>query len=153
MSPAASKPAPTALEHAFVVTLAGGPPIGAFLELSGLGVQIAVHEYAEGGANYGTWKLPGRVTHSNVTLRRGVTNQAIFFDWANSTSIESRDVLLFFVGPDRRALHKFALTAAYPASWSGPSANIGASSAATESLEIAHHGIVRVGGYQSVPGV
>ncbi|MCW2997660.1 MAG: hypothetical protein JWQ20_4087 [Conexibacter sp.] len=137
---------PTVLEQSFVATVGEGAQlVGAFLEISGIGIQIDTHEYAEGGNNAFVWRLRGRTRHPNVTLKSGLTDQAVLYEWASGGAISGpQDVHVFFLGPDRRVLQMFALLSASPVRWTGPSANIAANAVGTESLEIAHNGVVRV---------
>src|SRR5947207_15122479 len=64
----------------FVFTV-DGLTIGAFTEVSGLAVQIAVEEVAEGGQNQYTHKLPGRMKWPNLVLKRGVTDTDNLLAW------------------------------------------------------------------------
>lgn len=119
-----------------------------FSEVAGLEVSREVEEYAEGGRNYATHKLPGRVSHGNLTLKRGVTTSTTLWDWLEQTSgmVEGgkllrrtvRVVLLDRLGTEVRS---WTVRRAYPVKWSGPTMTAGSNDLAIESLELAHEGI------------
>src|SRR5512144_2873327 len=62
----------------------GGIEIGTFTEVSGLQVQREVEEITEGG-HQGTHHLPGRLSHPNLVLKRGVTNDDALLGWLRDT--------------------------------------------------------------------
>ena len=70
-------PAPAYL---FYVELAG-IIVGAFSECSGLSVKRDVETVKEGGVNDYVHKLPGRMTYSNITLKRGLTISRQLWSW------------------------------------------------------------------------
>ncbi|WCB93492.1 hypothetical protein DSM104299_02205 [Baekduia alba] len=144
-NPKTTAPAPTALQHAFVATLGNGSRLlGAFLEISGLGFDYQTYNYEEGGNNLFTWTLTGRVRHSHITLRSGVTDSTVLFDWASNRGPLSgpQNLLLRFTDPAGDTLRTFSIAAAIPVKWTGPTADIGANAVATETLEIAHRGLL-----------
>ena len=58
-----------------------GRQIGAFTEVSGLGVTIDVEDVPEGGQNAYTHKLLGRMKWPNLVLKRGITDTNALFEW------------------------------------------------------------------------
>jgi phage tail-like protein len=145
-SPGPSDPASIALEHSYRVYLGGGGAyLGTFLEVSGLGVEYEVYEYAEGGRNGYVRKLRGRVKHPNLTLKSGLTDQKVLLQWVlgQGTLKGPQDLLLVFTTAAGAVLRSFGFAHAEPVRWTGPNANIGASAVATESLEIAHRGLTQ----------
>src|SRR5579875_2900487 len=52
-----------------------------FKECSGLQLQTEVFEYAEGGLNGYTHKIPGRTQVGNLTLRRGLVQDDQLWTW------------------------------------------------------------------------
>jgi phage tail-like protein len=117
-------------------------PIGYFTEASGLGSELEVLSFNEGGRNDSVWKLPTRMKHPNLVLKRGVTSIKDLEEWADAS----------FMGPDRKeitltmynqALEKvrsWSFQDAYPVKWTGPSFNAAQNTVATEVIEIAHTG-------------
>lgn len=134
----------TVLEHCYKVKVGDGKQLlGTFLEVSGLSVQVETHPYEEGGRNDFVYQLRGRTKHTNVTLKSGVTNQTTLLDWLMGRGAlhGPQDLLIQFTSADGQViLRTFGLIQAMPVRWTGPNANIGANSVATESLEIAHRG-------------
>lgn len=136
-------PTPVALEHAFFVVV-GTSILGAFMEVSGLGMSYATHDYEEGGNNDFVHRLPGRASHPNLTLRTGLMRQPVLFRWAQRKGefAAPQIVTIVFTDPAGLPFTWFQLQHATPVRWTGPTGNIGANAAATESLEIAHQGMV-----------
>jgi phage tail-like protein len=134
-----------ALEHAFVVTVGPGRLLlGAFLDVSGIGLDYEVHEHAEGGNNLFVHKLRGRLRQQNLTLKSGLTDQDLLLDWVlgRGDLFGPQDIHLAFTNADGTALRAFGFHAAIPIRWTGPQANIAANAVATETLELAHCGLI-----------
>ena len=142
MSAAAQTPPNLALEHAFKVTV-GGKPLGAFTSASGLSAQFHTYEYEEGGNNLFVHRQRGRMKYDNLVLSGGVTDQTVLLDWLMAGRSQARQiVVVWFLSPNTKNLRRFAFGGAAPVRWTGPSANANANAIATESLEIAHQGMV-----------
>ncbi|MEX2374508.1 MAG: phage tail protein, partial [Dehalococcoidia bacterium] len=63
-----------------------GVRVGAFTEVSGLHVEVEkIHEIKEGGQNEFVHQFPGRLKWSNIVLKRGTTDNALF-EWFQKTS-------------------------------------------------------------------
>jgi phage tail-like protein len=133
-----------ALEPAFSVRI-GQVMLGTFTECTGLAAEHETYSYAEGGNNLFVQTLVGRLRHPHVTLKGGLTDQGVLLDWVlgkGSLGGAPADVTVSFHKPDGSALRRFYLVAAVPVRWSGPTGNAGANAVATESLEIAHQGVM-----------
>lgn len=136
-----------ALEHAYRVYLGSGDTfLGTFLEVRGLGLEYETWEYAEGGNNRFVHRLRGRLKQANLTLSSGVTDQTVLLGWVlgTGTLTGSQDLSIHYVTAAGDLLRSFGFSQAMPVRWTGPNARIGASSVATESLEIAHQGLTRI---------
>jgi len=132
----------------FQLTL-GKLDIGHFEECSGIGAEVEVKDYAEGGNNGFVHKLPTRVKYQNVVLKRGVTHQRALLDWFNSTrqqGIEAKwgEVTVTLMGPAGESVQTWSFKEAYPIKWTGPTLNAASNAIATETLEIAHAGMTVV---------
>jgi phage tail-like protein len=119
--------------------------IGVFARCSGLQVEYEVTEYAEGGENGYVHKLRGRRRYPNLLLSRGVTSETGLLDWM----LESEDPkrrptatveLLDELGRVQRA---WCFSGAFPVRWVGPTLGERTGEVASESLEIAHAGLLR----------
>lgn len=66
-------------KHLFLVELS--PDISAgFQKCSELSAEAAKIEYHEGGSII-PWKIPGRMTFTDITLERGTSTSRAFYDW------------------------------------------------------------------------
>ena len=130
-------------ELSFLIEIQGRE-IGRFATCTGLGVEYDVLEYAEGGNNEYVHQLRGRVRYPNVVLGRGITHEDELLRWLFAAEPPSQrpTVTITMNDPTGKPVRHFALAAALPVRWTGPSAQRGASGTATESLEISHAGFV-----------
>lgn len=127
-----------------------GRPLGQFREASGLSVTIEVEEVIEGGQNFHIHKLPGRFKFSNVTLRRGVTEDNGLVAWIDEVTaggfekkgkkLKRNTVAITLVSAAGKRLRTWTLQEAFPASWKGPDFNLASDDFLVEEVEIAHHG-------------
>lgn len=117
---------------------------GGFVECTGLGLEVQVQDYQEGGRNDIVHKLPSRAAQSNVVLKRGVVDRRLF-DWVNRHALGEfapRTVSVRVLHPDDgRVTAELRLTAAFPCKWTGPDLNAGQSGVAVETLELCHQGL------------
>ena len=129
----------------FTVTFEDLPP-GGFSDCTGLQAETEVQEYAEGGLNTHTWRLPGRSKQSNVTLKRGLVNK-VLWDWYDAIRtgrFKSRNASILVHDPSGSDdLIEFQLVDAFPVKWVGPELSASANNLAIETLELAHQGLLR----------
>src|SRR6187399_684896 len=120
----------------------GGIFRGSFQEVSGLDSSIDVAEYREGGnANPSVYKLPGRSKYSNVTCKRGITDDDSLWNWhmqwvkgdPAAQRLAVGIVLLDRTGRERMRWH---CEAAWPVKWTGPTFNAKGNEVAIETFEI-----------------
>ena len=128
---------------AFLIEIQGRE-IGRFAQCTGLGVEYDVLEYAEGGNNEYVHQLRGRVRYPNVVLGRGITHEDELLRWLFTAEAPSQRPTVTITMNDAtgKPVRHFALAAALPIRWTGPSSETGSRGAATESLEICHAGFV-----------
>jgi phage tail-like protein len=114
-----------------------------FSEVSGLAMEVAVEDVEEGGNNNFVHKMPGRCKVGNVTLKRGLTNSKDFLEWtlkmANGT-IQPKQVTVIMYNVNGQPAMKWIFRGAFPVKWTGPQFKADDSSAAIESIELAHDG-------------
>ncbi|MGQ4484608.1 phage tail protein [Streptomyces sp. 372A] len=123
----------------------GGSDLGAFHTCSGLGAEVEIEQYAEGGNNGYTWQLPGRITWTNITLTRPVTTDTLkIARWLNETTqrVERKDGEIVALRPNLSRIVSWQIQGIVPVRWQGPSFDPANSQAAIETLEIAHEGLV-----------
>jgi phage tail-like protein len=149
-------------KYRFVVTLDPGdaylPPAqavllplvaaGAFQEITGLGAQLEVTSYAEGGRNDTTHQLPLRHKWNPITLKRGVVREPGLWLWYQAGLADSlgarRDGAVILLGPDGTPAAAWAFHGGLASKWTGPDLHAEQNAVAIESLEIAHEGLTKV---------
>ncbi|HEY0510239.1 MAG TPA: phage tail protein [Blastococcus sp.] len=127
-----------------------GLEVGGFSEVTGLEAVVETTTYREGGENSFEHKLAGPVAYPrNVTLRRGLTDSADFWDWLDHVGLGlviRRNLTIMLLGADGEPALLWDCRAAFPVRWSGPELNAASPVVAFETLEVAHHGITRARG-------
>ncbi|MDH6108478.1 phage tail-like protein [Kitasatospora sp. MAP12-15] len=122
----------------------GGNDLGEFATCAGLGAQVEIEQYAEGGNNGFSWQLPGRITWSNITLTRAVTADTTkIARWLDEIvrRVEPKDGEIVALRPDLSRIVSWQVLGIVPVRWQGPSFDPANSEAAVETLEIAHAGL------------
>jgi phage tail-like protein len=117
--------------------------VGYFTQVQGLSAQVDVMEYPEGGRNDFVHKLPTRIKHTNLTLKRGLTKEGALLTWFYQTVVAAaqKEMSLTLYDQEGEPIQTWSFAGAYPVKWTGPDANAGGSDILTESLEIAHQGV------------
>jgi phage tail-like protein len=139
----------TYTQHQFGIEIAG--VVNAiFDEVSGLGAKMDVFEVKEGGLNGYIHRLPGRVTHSNITLKWGSAYTTALYDWYASVvskadkQSELKNISILQLDQRREEVRRWNLTNAFPVDWKGPAFNASTSAIAVESMEIAYSNLTMV---------
>src|SRR5262249_46464482 len=121
--------------------------LGGFNECQGLEMSMKVEDYDEGGNNGGTLKFPGRITWSNITLKKGVGSGTALWDW-HYRFIEGRgsrrDGVIVLLNELRVPNNVWFFRRGLPFKYSGPQMRAIENAVAIESIEIAHEGIYQV---------
>jgi phage tail-like protein len=119
---------------------------GGFSDCSGLQLDTEVMEYAEGGLNTVTHRLVTRTKQSNLTLRHGIVDRALW-DWywdLTQGDLRARNCSVRVFDHDgKRTVMEWQLLRAYPIKWVGPELSASQSSVAVEVLELCHQGLER----------
>lgn len=122
--------------------------LGAFQEVKGLGAELEVTAYPEGGANDFVHQLPVRHSWGRITLRRGITLESGLWDWYEAGLTLSlgarRDGSILLLTPSGETAMSWAFRAGLAAKWIGPDLGALENAVAIEGLEIAHEGLTRV---------
>jgi len=129
----------------FTVTIDGYGSLGNWSKCEGLKVTYDVHEYKEGGQNGFAHKLPGRATYQNIKLTRPVDSDSMMVaGWLASIQAMTRreTAEIAILDASGEVVTTFNLMDVYPVSWTGPTLDVGSSSVAMESLELAHNGFL-----------
>lgn len=124
-----------------------------FQEVSGLGAQLEVTTYGEGGRNDSLIQLPVRHSWNRIVLKRGITKDDGIWQWYLAGISQSlgarRDGSITLLNSEGDAALTWFFRAGLAAKWDGPAFNAQQGAVAIETLEIAHEGIHQV----SLPGL
>jgi phage tail-like protein len=115
-------------------------------EVTGLQRETTVESYEEGGTNTFVHQLPGRTKYQNLVLKRGITDDPYLWDWHEQVlqgMVERRNGMIVLMDPEGEERWRWVVLKAFPVKWIGPDLKADAGSVAFESVEFAHHGIVR----------
>jgi phage tail-like protein len=118
---------------------------GGFQEVSGLGADLEVMAYPEGGVNDYVHQLPVRHSWGRIVLKRGLLVTAALWTWYQAGLTQSlgarRDGTVILLTPQGVPAVAWNFRAGLAAKWTGPSFDAMRDAVAIESLEIAHQGL------------
>ncbi|RYG35378.1 phage tail protein [bacterium] len=129
-----------------------GVEVAGFSECSSLTVETEVQEYAEGGLNTYTHKLPVRTKYGNITLKRGMDVGQDLYRWfvesldGNPKKRRNISIMIYGPKPEGEPVKQWDLIEAWPVKWTGPDMKTDAGAVAVETLEFAHNGVISRGG-------
>lgn len=131
-----------ALGLSFTVKI-DGKDLGAFHSCEGLGVEVVIDQREEGGNSFFVHQLAGRLKYTNIKFSRYINGDTKkVADWfasmANGVKRSTAEIVA--MTPDERKIASWGLRDVLPVRWTGPSFSAGATSAASETLEICHQG-------------
>lgn len=122
-----------------------GMELGAFTAVDGLGAQVDMEEYREGGENTYVHRLPGRISYTPITLSRPVDrhsgNLAAWFTTMQLQPMPSTATITAYDG-NNEAVAFWNLANVYPARYTGPSFAVGSNEVAIEKIELSHDGFL-----------
>ena len=112
-----------------------------FRECSGLENSQNAVEYREGtDKNLSVRKLSGLVTHSDITLSRGITSDSKLWEWRQKVmngTIERHDISISLLDDAGTPRITWNLYDCWPRQWTGPSFNASTDDVAVEQLILA----------------
>jgi phage tail-like protein len=122
-----------------------------FSECDGLSVSIKKETLAEGGMNDQQRILLGQAEFSDITLKRGMSSDQVFWDWISAiftsrqanTAIKDhrRNVNILVFNQAGETMQCWTLIGAVPIGWKTPSLQADSSSVGIEELTLAYEGI------------
>ena len=121
--------------------------VGGFSEAQGLECSLKVEEYSEGGNNGTVLKFPGRVSWTNLTLKRGIAANSSLWDWAYGFAQgkgKRRDGVVVLMNEMMIPNTIWYFRRGLPLKYSGPQMNATQNNVALESIEISHEGLYQV---------
>lgn len=119
-----------------------------FQEVGGVDATTDVIEYREGGDNLGPKKLPGQTKHSNLTLKRGYTDDARLWSWyedvmTGRTETIRKNVSVVQLDMAGQEVFRWNLYRAFPVKYTVPPMNAKGNDLAIEALALAYERIER----------
>jgi len=119
--------------------------VGSFSEVSGIGSEIDIEEYREGGVNDFVHKLIKNAKSSNLVCRRGITTLTVLYDWYKQVingNVERRMVTITLFDSQNNPVKNWSYKNCFPISWKGPELKSDGNTIAIESVELVHQGMV-----------
>jgi phage tail-like protein len=119
-----------------------------FREVSGLDAGTDAVDYREGDEVV-IRKLAGLQKYSNITLKRGITDDQDIWKWRTMVidgkikEARKNGQIIAFDDEGKEAA-EWTFTNGWPTKWTGPTFNATANEVAIDTLEIAHEGLKRV---------
>lgn len=124
-----------------------GTIAASFSECSGLSVQIKKEVYFEGGVNEQQRVRLGHAEFADVTLKRGLTDDAGFWQWVSQIFTEGKsrqNVNLLVFNQAGEIMQSWTLIGAIPVGWKIPALQANGNAVVIEELILAYEGL-RVG--------
>jgi phage tail-like protein len=122
-----------------------GVPLGAFSEVSGLTAEGDAVDYREGvDVQQNVRKLPGLRKYSNITLKRGYTQDKSLWRWYGNIvngQPDRRDVTIVLLNEARQPVLRWHAESAWINQLEGPSLKAAGNEIAMESVELVHEGL------------
>ncbi len=122
----------------------GSSIVACFSECSGLGVQIKKDVYFEGGVNDQQRITLGHAEFSDVTLKRGVTDDPTFSQWLSEVfkqTSQRRNVNILVFNQAGELMKSWTLIGAIPIGWKISPLQADGNSVAIEELTLAIEGL------------
>jgi phage tail-like protein len=131
-------------QSSFEVKIPDIDPVGVFRECHGLELSFEVLTYHEGGNNDLVHQFPSRASYPNLILSRGVTDEDALLRWLwqTRTKAERKEVIITLHDWGQKTKRSWSFADAFPVRWTGPLLSAESNDLATESLEIAHSGLL-----------
>ena len=121
---------------------------GQFQKAKGLGAELEVFAYPEGGRNDYVHQLPVRHSWTRIVLERGVVQDPGLWFWYLAGLTGSigarRDGAIVLLTPAGLPAIAWEFRAGLAVKWSGPELSAKDNAIAVESIEIAHEGITQL---------
>lgn len=119
-----------------------------FTECSGLGVSIKHEAQREGGVNDQQRVLLGQPEFSDITLKRGITEDQVFWEWLSQilgeAKKERRNINILLFNQAGETMQCWTLIGAVPVGWKAPALQASGNTLAIEELTLAYEGLKMV---------
>ena len=118
-----------------------------FRECGGLEATTEVIDFRQGGDNTTVYKLPGKTTFGDITLKWGLTDSTELWTWRRQVidgQVQRKNgSIVVYDLANRTEVVRWNFVNAWPTKWEGPAFNAQGNDVAVESLVLAHEGISR----------
>jgi phage tail-like protein len=122
--------------------------VGGFSEVSGLGSEIELKSYAEGGLNTFTHQFPGRIKYTNLVLSRGITESDQLWKWYRDVTqgvVVLRNGTITLLDSKGQSCMSWQFKQAFPVKWQGPQLNAQSDTQiAVQQIELSHQGVYQL---------
>ena len=130
----------------FSITLDNGIT-GFFTDASGFGFEMEVVEKTESNGDTRTRKRPGTAKYQDITLKRTLTPDKQFWNWAKSIrdgvlDYRTNGAMVVF-DMSGAELSRWTFTNVWPSKWSASDLDVGSDDLMTEEVTLAVEGLVR----------
>lgn len=119
--------------------------LGVFISCSGIGMDLQVTPFEEGGGGLNVFQLPGRVKYTNLQVKRPIGPQTKkTMAWLNAmvNGVSPSTAQLAALDVSMSPVFTWTLSNVVPAKWTGPSFDAGDPKEAVETLELAYGSIM-----------
>ena len=119
---------------------------GAFHEVSGIDSTIDVVDHREGGENTTPRKLPGLTKHSNIVLKRGITDDEQLWQWhidAVNGDVQRKNGSIVLLDRRGQEVARWNFKSAWPSKFVLPNLTAEGNDVAIETFELVHEGVER----------
>ena len=118
-----------------------------FTECSGLESTTEVIETRSGGDSTTVYKLPGKTSYADITLKWGITSSTEMMTWRqnviNGVIARQNGSVVLYDLTNQTEVARWDFFAAWPTKWDGPSLNAKGNDVAIDTMVIACEKIVR----------
>ncbi len=122
-----------------------------FQEVSGLSSETEIEQIEEGGENRFVHRLPGRIEHPNLVLKRGIVlTDDPLMRWCRESMesdlakpIETKDLTLSLLNEDRSPVMVWQVSHAWPVKWAIDQFDAMKNEASIETIELAYQDVTR----------
>jgi len=113
-------------------------------DISGLKIETAVKPMPEGGMNNGMHQIIEGTSYSDITMKRGLCSLDLYAWYFAVTQgkVLRLNVTIFLLGDTGEPVMLWNLFDAFPKTWEGPVFSASSSQVATETITLAHEGMV-----------
>jgi|TARA_B110000305_G_C18975590_1_gene419184 phage tail-like protein len=118
---------------------------GKFTDVGGLGVDVEVVEHTSSDSDTSTIKRPGSTKYAEITLKRALSPDKKFWDWAKKirdggTDFRTNGAVVVFDMTSGTETGRWTFTNAWPSKWSASDLDVGSDDVMSEevTLQIEH---------------